>query len=68
MTITVKQLKDELQKFRDDAVCYAYEGEVRGIVISPPEDPWGGPGVIYTEEEGEPEEPRSDVPHEVAAR
>lgn len=30
---TVASLKDELAKFPDDALCYAYEGEVRGIVI-----------------------------------
>jgi hypothetical protein len=30
---TVKSLIVELQKFPDDAVCYAYEGEVTGIII-----------------------------------
>lgn len=30
---TVKQIKEELAKFPDDAVCYAYEGEVVGIII-----------------------------------
>jgi hypothetical protein len=66
VTITVKQLKAELEKFRDDAICYAYEGEVRGVVICPPGG-WGGPGVIYMEDETKPEEPRSDVFPEVAA-
>ena len=30
---TVAWLKAELAKFPDDAVCFAYEGEVTGIVI-----------------------------------
>ncbi len=66
MTITVKQLKEELAKFRDDAVCYAYEGEVRGIIICPPGG-WGGPGVIHCASETEAEEPHSEVYPEVAA-
>jgi hypothetical protein len=65
MSLTVKQLREELAKFRDDAVCYAYEGEVCGIVISPPGG-WGGPGVIHCGE-GELEQPRSDVFPHVAA-
>ena len=32
--ITVKELKEELDKFPDDALCYAYEGEVTGLVIN----------------------------------
>lgn len=32
---TIKSLKEELNKFPDDAVCYAYEGEITGIVIVP---------------------------------
>lgn len=46
---TVKELREELAKFPDDAVCYAYEGEVSGIVISPPGKS-GGPGVIHCAE------------------
>jgi hypothetical protein len=46
---TVKELREELAKFPDDAVCYAYEGEVSGIVISPPGES-GGPGVIHCAE------------------
>jgi hypothetical protein len=65
MTITVKQLREELAKFRDDALVYAYEGEVTGVIISPPGG-WGGPGVIHCSE-GRPEDPRSDVFPEVAA-
>jgi hypothetical protein len=56
MTLTVKQLREELAKFRDDAVCYAYEGEVSGIVISPPGCS-GGPGVIHCSESCEVEPP-----------
>jgi hypothetical protein len=35
---TVKELKEELSKFPDDAVCFAYEGEVHGIVIEMMQD------------------------------
>ena len=31
--ITVKKLIKELQKFPQDAMCYAYEGEVRGVGV-----------------------------------
>lgn len=30
---TVKWLREELARFPDDAVCFAYEGEGTGIVI-----------------------------------
>jgi hypothetical protein len=30
---TVRWLRDELAKFPDNAVCFAYEGEITGIVI-----------------------------------
>jgi hypothetical protein len=30
---TVKWLRDELAKFPDDAFCFAYEGEMTGIVV-----------------------------------
>lgn len=52
---TVAWLKNELSKFPDDALCFAYEGEVVGLVIELP-----GPdgcrnaekqGVIYCSEE-----------------
>ena len=33
---TVAWLRAELAKFPDDALCFAYEGEVCGIVIEPP--------------------------------
>lgn len=32
---TVAWLKAELSRFPDDSVCFAYEGEVTGIVIEP---------------------------------
>ena len=31
---TVKSLIEELKKFPDDAQCFAYEGEVSGLVIT----------------------------------
>ena len=31
---SVKELKEELNKFNDDDMCFAYEGEVIGIVIN----------------------------------
>ncbi len=30
---TVAQMREELAKFPDDAYCYAYEGEVTGLVV-----------------------------------
>lgn len=30
---TVKELIEELRKFPEDAQCYAYEGEVTGVVV-----------------------------------
>lgn len=30
---TIKSLISELQKFPEDALCYAYEGEVTGVII-----------------------------------
>jgi hypothetical protein len=66
MSITVKQLREALAQFRDDAVCYAYEGEVTGIIISPPGG-WGGPGVIHCSEGFDNEPLRVDVFPEVAA-
>lgn len=34
--MTVAWLRAELAKFPDDALCFAYEGEVCVIVIEPP--------------------------------
>ncbi len=31
---TVKELKKELEKFEDDDLCYAYEGELIGIIVN----------------------------------
>jgi len=53
---TVAWLRAELAKFPDDATCYAYEGEVIGLIIEPP-DPSNGEqlptaqGVIYCSED-----------------
>jgi len=43
---TVKQLIDDLSKFPEDAKCYAYEGEVIGIIVTDGEQD----GVIYCSE------------------
>jgi hypothetical protein len=42
---TVKELKRELRKFPDDALCYGYEGECTGIGIETKD---GKFGFIYT--------------------
>jgi hypothetical protein len=64
MTITVAQLREELLKFRDDAICYPYEGEVVGLIISAPGES-GGPGIIHCRA-GNPETPVSEVHESVA--
>lgn len=46
---TVKWLKNELDKFPDDATCFSYEGEVIGIVIESGDGLHQG--VIYCSEE-----------------
>lgn len=33
MKITVKKLIEELSKYPEDALCYAYEGSTAGVVI-----------------------------------
>jgi hypothetical protein len=33
---TVKSLIEELQKFPPEAMCYAYEGEIIGVVVYEP--------------------------------
>ena len=43
---TVKELKTELNKFKDSDLCYAYEGEVTGIIINRGRQQ----GVIYCSE------------------
>ena len=47
---TIAWLKSELNKFPDDAVCFAYEGEVTGLVIEKPGQRLGRQGVIYCSE------------------
>lgn len=49
--ITVRKLKIELDKFNDDDLCFAYEGEVTGIVINR----GNSQGVIYCGESEGPE-------------
>lgn len=36
--ITAKKLIEELGRFPPDALCYAYEGEIRGIIIVSSDD------------------------------
>jgi hypothetical protein len=31
--ITIKEIIKELKRFRGDAFCYAYEGEICGVVV-----------------------------------
>lgn len=58
---TVKQLKIELDKFPDDALCYAYEGEVRGIIILKGANLHALHGVIHCEESTDPaDEPETE--------
>ncbi len=60
---TVKSLKEELSKFPDDCLCYAYEGEVRGIIVERPGERLMLQGVIYCSESKTQEtEPDTDVP------
>ena len=47
---TVKWLREELAKFPDDALCFAYEGEVTGIVIEIAGKRMRDQGVIYCSE------------------
>ncbi len=48
--ITVKELKEELNKFSDDCVCFAYEGEVIGIGIEEVNARLRKQGFIYCSE------------------
>lgn len=47
---TIAWLKKELDKFPDEAQCYAYEGEVTGLIIEMPGDRLGQSGFIYCSE------------------
>lgn len=48
--ITVKKLKEELNKFSDDDLCYAYEGEVIGLIIERVSERLKNQGVVYCSE------------------
>jgi hypothetical protein len=48
--ITIKKLKEELNKFSDDDLCYAYEGEVTGLIIEKVGKRLKNQGVIYCSE------------------
>lgn len=52
---TVKELQEELEKFPDDALCFAYEGEVTGIIIFRLGREIGPQGVIHCCDRDEPE-------------
>ena len=45
---TVKELKVELARFKDSDTCFAYEGEVTGIIVE--REGYTGQGVIYCSE------------------
>ena len=45
----VYELIKELQKFNPKSECYAYEGEVTGVIV---ENKDGSQGVIYADESG----------------
>ena len=47
---TVAWIKKELEKFPDDAVCYAYEGEVVGLIVERSGEESDSQGVIYCSE------------------
>ncbi len=48
---TVAWLREELAKFPDDALCFAYKGEVIGVVVqAAPLDVSARQGVIYCSE------------------
>ena len=48
---TVKEIKEDLNKFKDSDLCYAYEGEVSGIIVNRGEEQ----GVIFCGEFDGPE-------------
>lgn len=50
---TVKELKEELTKFPDEALCWAYEGEVMGIGVMMPSNAQSG--FIFCSERPSPE-------------
>lgn len=49
---TVSDLITELQKFPPDAVCYAYEGEVCGVVVEEKEKPTDPDGRFLPRRQG----------------
>ena len=57
---TVRSMIEELQKFPPNALCYAYEGEVIGLVIEHADRSRQGQGVIYCSESDR-LEPDSDL-------
>ena len=46
----VKSLIEELKKFPEDAMCYAYEGEICGIVVIRPNEFHSEMGTIHCSE------------------
>jgi len=47
--ITIKKLKEKLEMFDENLSCYAYEGEVTGLIIQNGNDS-SNQGVIYCSE------------------
>ncbi|TNE87191.1 MAG: hypothetical protein EP324_08115 [Gammaproteobacteria bacterium] len=47
---TIAWLRQELEKFPDDAVCFAYEGEVIGLIVERAGQRLQSQGVIYCSE------------------
>ena len=59
---SVAWLKKELEKFPDDAMCFAYEGEVTGIIIEPSDERMRRQGVIYCSERDDEEKETELLP------
>ena len=51
--ITIKKLKEELSKFDEDCVCFAYEGEITGLVIEKVGCRMQNQGIIYCSEDND---------------
>lgn len=59
---TVKSLIEELGKFPQDAVCFAYEGEVSGIIIEHAGHRMLAQGVIHCGEGDREEHDTEELP------
>lgn len=59
---TVGWLKKELEGIKDDVLCYAYEGEVTGIVLFPRNFPRESYGTLYCDEYTNKDNKESEIP------